>query len=243
MLPRNRSSPTLSSFEHVKLEQECFDLKALTDNMSNGKQDECKRQSADSQSTIVTNVTTTPPTELDLSSSDSTLHEDSDSLRKTFSSRVIHRKPSTVATEPFQPQMERSVSTSSFQTLLGRRKSSKKQLKSDSKLNSTIEETSKTSFVALLQNTTKLNKKPTSPSVDLGRSKSKKKWSIIGKIPPSFLDTTAFLAGPPKDEEHVSSRAIESVTLKALDRMEKVLQSMLHGGYITPNLYIPKDLW
>ncbi|KAI7892626.1 uncharacterized protein EV154DRAFT_550571 [Mucor mucedo] len=241
ILSRNQSSPTLHSFEHVDIEQDCFDLQALTDNMSTEKQDECKRQSADSQSTIVTNVTTTPPTELSLSSSDSTLHEDSNSLRKTFSARVIHKKSSTVVTEPFQPQMERSVSTSSFQTLLGRRKSSKKQLKSDSKLTSTVEETSKTSFAALLQNTTKLNKRTTTPSVDLGRSKSKKKWSIIGKIPPSFLDPTAFIAGPPKDEEHV--RAINNDALVSLDLMNKLLQSMLHGGYITPNLYIPMDLW
>lgn len=207
--------------------------------MSIEKQDECKRQSADSQSTIVTNVTTTPPTELSLSSSESTLHEDNNSLRKTFSARVIHKKPSNVVTEPFQPQMERSVSTSSFQTLLGRRKSSK-QLRSDSKLTSTVEENSKTSFATLLQNTTKLNKRTTTPSVDLGRSKSKKKWSIISKIPPSFLDPTVFIAGPPK-AEHES--AINTDALASLDLMKKLVQSMLHGGYITPNLYIPMDLW
>lgn len=265
VLPRNllnSSSPVLASFQNTPIKQDCFDLKLVTNNVLIEKQDnltlESKRQSADSESTIVTNITTTPQSpELNLSNSDSTLHEDSNlsaSLNQvkktTLSSRVIHKKPSSiVSTESFQPQMEKSVSTSSFQTLLGRRKSSKRQLKSEPKLSSTIEENPKTSFVTYLQNTTKLNKKTKTPSIDLGRSKSKKKWSIITKTPPTssqlFLDSTAFLAGPssPKDVDVPSRSIMKSDTLVSINRMDKFLESMVHGGYITPNLYIPMDLW
>lgn len=205
-----------------------------------------KRLSTDSQNTII--MTTTP--ELNLSNSDSTLNEEennvsieSDLVKNTsLSSRVNPKRPSSIVStvEPFQPRMERSISTSSFQSILGRKKSSKKQLKTD--LGSTIEENTKNSFVTYLQNSTKLKKSLTTSTttVDLGRSKSKKKWSIIHKNPPiPSLDQTTFLTEP----NSLKDTTLTTTTTTTNDIMNKYLESMLNGGYISTNLYTPIDLW
>jgi hypothetical protein len=170
----------------------------------------------------------------------------------TFASRLIGKSPSIasnmsqhVVSDIVHP-MESSVSTSSsFQSLLRRKKSSKK----DHRLSATASETTnhkRTTFVSYLNTTTKTSKKST--GTELNRSKSKKKWSLHistgGKVPilgSSVLDPVTFLAEPflhsPKDTSQAQN------TNATIALMDKLLESMLHGGCVTSKLHIPMDLW
>jgi hypothetical protein len=144
--------------------------------------------------------------------------------------------------------MEHSASTSSsFQSLLRRKKSSIKDHRLSS---STPKEANpkRATFVSYLNTNTKTSKK-TAPT-ELQRSKSRKKWSIYiptgGKMPilgSSVLDPITFLAdpilnSPTRDSLHEVQNTNTTIAL-----MDKLLESMLHGGCVTSKLHIPMDLW
>lgn len=121
----------------------------------------------------------------------------------------------------FHPQMEPSISTSSFHSILGRKKNPK--LMEENNL--------KSSLVSYLQ----YNKKPN--SIDLGRSKSKKKWSISSTNNSQQNNKTPYMS---------SQASLHSVTediTTSLTLMDTYLETMTQGGFITSNLYVPKDLW
>jgi hypothetical protein len=154
---------------------------------------------------------------------------------------------------------EKSTSTSSFQrTLLGRKKSTKKLLqKVEPSLSPTAEETStnsnrKSTFASMLNS----GKKVAPAVAELNRSKSsssKRKWSIStnpGKrlSSQSFLDPVTFLAEPStaasiSEKDDDKQHFISSDTLASLALINKLHESMIHGGCITSNLHIPMDLW
>ncbi|GAA5808748.1 hypothetical protein MFLAVUS_002143 [Mucor flavus] len=131
----------------------------------------------------------------------------------------IDFKPKSVTEEIFHPHMEPSVSTSSFQTILGRKKNSK--LTEENNLKSTL--------VSYLQ----YNKK----TVDLGRSKSKKKWSMNTTTNNQQNNKTPYMSS------QSSLYSVNEDTTTSITLMDTFLESMTQGGFITSNLYAPKDLW
>ena len=147
---------------------------------------------------------------------------------------------SPIITQPTEMihTMEKSFSTSSFQSLLRRKKTAKK----DSMTPNTYHQdstSSTSSFASYLDTTTKHNR---STTTTLNRSKSKKKWSLQlpSKIPHlnSSVDPVAFMAEP-----RTSSESEGRDTNCTLTLMDRLLQSMLQGGCVTSKLHIPMDLW
>lgn len=165
-----------------------------------------------------------------------------------LASRALGQTPVT-SQEITQP-LQKSSSTSSFQSLLRRSKSTKKKDRLSSSTENSDSVKKKSTFATYIQTTTKQNRK--SIPLDLDKSKSRKKWSLQiatgsggNKIPSSLtssiLDPTTFLADPflPSPNEPKPTQS----TNETIALMNKLLESMINGGCVTSKLYIPMDLW
>lgn len=167
-----------------------------------------------------------------------------------LASRALGQIPVNNHSQEVTQPLQKSSSTSSFQSLLRRSKSTKKKDRLSSSTENSDSSKKKSTFATYIQTTTKQNRKVI-PS-DSDKSKSRKKWSLHistgsggNKIPlsltSSILDPTTFLADPflPSPNEPKSTQS----TNETIVLMNKLLESMINGGRVTSKLYIPMDLW
>ncbi|KAI9275155.1 hypothetical protein EDC94DRAFT_592245 [Helicostylum pulchrum] len=142
--------------------------------------------------------------------------------------KIDFKPKAVIAEEIFHPHMEPSVSTSSsFQAILGRKKNSK-LLTEENNLKSTL--------VSYLQ----YNKKT---AVDLGRSKSKKKWSMNTITNNQQSNKTPYMSSQSSLYSVNEDTTTTTTTTTSITLMDTFLETMTQGGFITSNLYAPKDLW
>lgn len=271
------SSSTLLSFDNLYSNEQERNLYLESEVEHHDSLIEPKSRSSTDSSSVTTVMISTPSSQeqnLSLSNSGSTADEDIEDLpvvealwetqvivtdpvdipvvkkmeSSFLASRAIGKAPSIISQEITQP-LQKSSSTSSFQSLLRRSKSTKKKDRKSSTENPESVK-KKPTFATYIQTTTKNNRKVI-PS-DLDKSKNRKKWSLHistgnsgNKMPlsltSSILDPTTFLADPflPSPNEPKPTKS-NNETIRL---MNKLLESMINGGCVTSKLYIPMDLW
>ncbi|KAI8081958.1 uncharacterized protein B0P05DRAFT_67285 [Gilbertella persicaria] len=108
-------------------------------------------------------------------------------------------------------------------------------------------------FVTFLRTSaTTTYKKMTISSTDLVRSRSKRAWttpvnshsdSTLKKSPSFYqLDPTSLLSNPTKPKRHTKTTET-CPTQTDLSFVNVLYETMVNGGYLTPTLYVPMNLW